>query len=29
LDQCINISNLPKWFKVSDMDIKIFGEFSH
>lgn len=28
LDQCVNISNLPKNFKISDMDIKIFGEFS-
>jgi len=28
LDQCVNITNLPKWFIVSDMDIKIFWEFS-
>ena len=28
LDQCVNISNLPKDFKVSDMDIKIFWEFA-
>jgi len=29
LNQCVNISNLPKGFKVSDMDIKIFWEFSN
>lgn len=28
LDQSINIPNLPKDFKVSDMDIKIFWEFN-
>ncbi len=28
LDENISIPNLPKWFKVSDIDIKIFWEFS-
>ena len=28
LDQCVNITNLPENFKISDMDIKVFWEFS-
>jgi len=28
LDENVSIPNLPKWFKVSDIDIKIFWEFS-
>lgn len=28
LDQCVNFWNLPKNFKISDMDIKIFWEFN-
>lgn len=27
VDQCVNFWNLPKDFKISDMDIKIFWEF--
>ena len=29
LHQCVNITSLPKNFKVKDMDIKIFWEFNN
>lgn len=27
IEEWINISSLPKWFKVSDIDVKVFWEF--